>query len=94
MDHFWIALMLFILCYIMGNCSNRVIEGYERPRRDPGRRQRERVQGRHPDPYDDYTDQLERINAQHRAQQRAQQREQQIAQQRPRGMVVRNVPGS
>ena len=28
MDHFWIALMFFILGYIIGNCRNRVIEGH------------------------------------------------------------------
>ena len=90
MDHFWIALMFFILGYIIGNCRNRVIEGYGRPRRDRGRRQRERVRDGHPDPYDDYRDQVARITAQQGAQQRAQQR----SQQRPRGTVVRNAPGS
>lgn len=28
MDHFWIALMFFILGYIIGNCRNKVIEGH------------------------------------------------------------------
>ena len=38
MDHFWIALMFFILGYIIGNCRNKVIEGFRHQRQAETRR--------------------------------------------------------
>ena len=72
MDHFWIALMFFILGYIIGNCRNKVIEGLGRRNRNPGQRQRKREAEGDPDLYDSYREQVDAITERQRAQQRPQ----------------------